>query len=189
MWCSLRVFPPCLHTFYIFYFHLTVNFPFYFYFFPGFGWLATTFPKLTFSSVATRVALDQLAFTPIILSTFISSLWTLEHVMDNTNEDDDNKTPPPSLDIPGRLYDTLPSLWMTNIAVWTPVQLFNFGFVAQRYQVLFANMISLAWNAYISFSTRANNNNVVKKVENETSLPVSAEVVLVQRMTTKMANT
>jgi Mpv17 / PMP22 family len=158
--------------------------------------LATTFPKLTFASVATRVALDQLAFTPIILSTFISSLWTLEHVMDtNIANEDDNKAPPP-LDIPGRLYDTLPSLWMTNIAVWTPVQLFNFGFVAQRYQVLFANMISLAWNAYISFSTRSNNDNnndnvVVKKVENETSLPVSAaaEVVLVQRMTTKMANT
>ncbi|KAG7338844.1 Mpv17 / PMP22 family protein [Nitzschia inconspicua] len=178
-----------------------------------FGWLATTFPQLTVSSIATRVALDQLAFTPIILSTFISSLWTLEHVMEqakpkasnnniqhnydsNVNNDDINNNLV-AWNIPERLIDTLPSLWMTNIAVWTPVQLFNFGFVTQRYQVLFANMVSLAWNAYISFSTRGSKQTTTSDgsivgVDATTTadVPVSAAgapVVIARRMTSKAA--
>lgn len=138
--------------------------------------------------------LDQLAFTPVILSTFISSLWSLEHVMDTTDKkNNDTNKPAAPLDIPQRLRDTLPALWLTNIAVWTPVQLFNFGFVTQRYQVLFANVISLAWNAYISFSTRAKSSSssdiVAAQVEDQHRLPasaVTAPVVLVQRVATKL---
>ena len=145
----------------------------------GFGWLARTFPKLTFQSIATRVALDQFAFTPVILSTFISSIWQLEYYMGDADPSVAEQS------IASRLKETLPNVIVANWMVWGPVQLFNFRFVPQPLQVLFANGISLVWNAYLSFSTRAAPP-VTAEEEQEILDAAPAPVVLVQRMTSKM---
>jgi hypothetical protein len=70
--------------------------------------------------------------------------------------------------------------------LWGPVQLFNFRFVTEKYQVLFANMISLAWNAYLSFSTRGGKPPVSSEIEPEIIDAAPMPVVLVQRMTTRV---
>jgi hypothetical protein len=142
-----------------------------------YGFLARKLPKLTVSSIVTRVALDQFAFTPVILTTFISSLWTLEGAMGDTSEEEAKKT------IPQRLKETLPDVIVANWMLWGPVQLFNFRVVPQKYQVLFANMISLVWNAYLSFSTRGPAP-VDEKTEQEILEHAPIPVVLVQRLTT-----
>jgi hypothetical protein len=134
---------------------------------------------LTFQSIATRVALDQFAFTPVILSTFISSIWQLEHVMGDAPSEVANQS------ILTRLKETLPHVIVANWMVWGPVQLINFRFVPQPMQVLFANMISLVWNAYLSFSTRAPLP-LLQEEEQDILDHAPAPVVLVQRMTSKM---
>lgn len=140
-----------------------------------FGFLARQFPKLTAPSIITRVALDQFAFTPVILSSFISSLWTLEGVMGDASEENKNKA------ITTRLQETLPDVIVANWMLWGPVQLFNFRVVPQKYQVLFANMISLVWNAYLSFSTRGAPT-VDPAIEEEIIEKAPLPVTLVQRM-------
>jgi Mpv17 / PMP22 family len=130
---------------------------------------------LTAQSIVTRVALDQFAFTPVILSTFISSLWTLEGAMGDSTPENKNKS------ILTRLQETLPDVIVANWMLWGPVQWFNFRVVPQKYQVLFANMISLVWNAYLSFSTRGAPP-VEAKVEAEILEHAPLPVTLVQRM-------
>ena len=83
--------------------------------------------------------------------------------------------------IPTRLQETLPEVIPMNWAVWGPAQLINFRFVPQTYQVLFANMVSLFWNAYLSFSTRGAPKiepDIEEEIVNKAPLPVT----LVQRM-------
>mmetsp|Transcript_13975 Transcript_13975/g.24293 ORF Transcript_13975/g.24293 Transcript_13975/m.24293 type:complete len:341 (+) Transcript_13975:156-1178(+) len=165
-----------------------------------FGFLARTFPELTVRSIVTRVALDQFAFTPVILSAFISGVWTLESLMGDavsaspTSDgkeqeqpaDDHSSTSTSSLaNIPQRLKETLPDVIVANWMLWGPVQLFNFRVVPQKYQVLFANMISLVWNAYLSFSTRAAVP-VSPEVEQDIIDHAPMPVVLVQRITTRV---
>ena len=142
-----------------------------------FGFLARQLPSLSASSIVTRVALDQFAFTPIILSTFISSLWTLEGAMGDATPENANKS------IVTRLQETLPEVIVANWMVWGPAQLINFRMVPQKYQVLFANMISLVWNAYLSFSTRGAPT-VEPGVEQEILEAAPLPVTLVQRMST-----
>lgn len=57
-----------------------------------------------------------------------------------------------------RVVDTLkadlPSAICANWALWVPAQFLNFRFVPAQYQVLFSNVVALAWNVYLSFATR-----------------------------------
>ena len=148
-----------------------------------FGTLARWLPKTTPTSILTRVALDQFAFTPIILSTFISSLWTLERVMG----DDAHSDVALSKLIPDRLQTTLPDCIVANWILWFPCQLVNFRLVPQKYQVLFANMVSLVWNAYLSFSTRAAEP-LDEEVEEKILESAPMAVTLVHRMSTRVHN-
>ena len=141
-----------------------------------FGALAKWYPKLTPSSIVTRVALDQFAFTPVILTTWISSLWTLEDLMGDASAEAKASS------IPARLRETLPDVVVANWMLWFPCQLVNFRLVPNKYQVLFANMVSLVWNAYLSFSTRgAPAIEVEVEAEIINNAPIQAN--LVQRMT------
>ena len=50
------------------------------------------------------------------------------------------------------LREFLPAL-VTNWGLWIPGNFINFRFVAPRLQVLFANVVALGWNGYLSWST------------------------------------
>lgn len=85
-----------------------------------------------------RVALDQFVFTPLFAPTFLMGLWGL----DGTLSWDKVKRQLPAI---------MPSMLCANWLIWIPAQAFNFSFVPVPYHVLFSNVVSLFWNAVVSF--------------------------------------
>ena len=98
--------------------------------------LATVVPGDTPLAVVQRVILDQVGFAPIFLSTFITSLWTLE----------------------GREFDVakLKENWskaiVANWLLWVPAQAVNFSYIPLKYQVLYSNVVAVMWNCFLSYS-------------------------------------
>ncbi|EIE24165.1 hypothetical protein COCSUDRAFT_32993 [Coccomyxa subellipsoidea C-169] len=82
-----------------------------------------------------RMALDQLVWAPIFLSTIVAAQFTMEGKADQV--------------IP-KLKQDMRAILITNWKVWLPFQFFNFNFVPQQLQVLASNVMALAWNIYMS---------------------------------------
>ena len=59
-----------------------------------------------------------------------------------------------------------------NLMVWIPAQFLNFSFIPTKYNVLFSNMIGLAWNAYLSYMTYNNVKNNNDTTENNKIIPL-----------------
>ena len=86
-----------------------------------YGFLVKTFPRTSVTQVIQRVATDQFLFTPLMLSSFLSAILTLDG---KSNE------------IASKLKsDFIPTL-MVNYTVWIPAMFINFKFVPNAYQVL-----------------------------------------------------
>lgn len=81
-----------------------------------------------------RVACDQLAFAPVMIGVFLSSMATMEG---------------------GSPKQKLETTWWpalkTNWMVWPFVQVINFTFLPLQHRVLFANVVSIGWNSYLSW--------------------------------------
>lgn len=100
-------------------------------------YLKKVFPGRTTQSIAKRVLWDQLAFNPPYLVIFLTSVWAMEGKG--------------LAEIPDLLKNTFPSAIIANWLVWTPAQIYTFGWVPSKYQVLATNVVALAWNAYLSY--------------------------------------
>ena len=100
-----------------------------------YGALFQAFPK----QVLLRVAVDQVAFAPVFLTSFLSWLWCLEGEQPSK--------------LPSRLKDNVPEIVVVNWSLWIPAQAINFHFVLPKYHVLFSNIVALVWNAYLSYSS------------------------------------
>ncbi|KAF8057927.1 Serine/threonine-protein phosphatase PP1 isozyme 1 [Scenedesmus sp. PABB004] len=87
-----------------------------------------------------RMAVDQLCFAPVFIASMIAILGALEGASPDA--------------LRGRLATDLPPAVRANWALWVPAQFVNFRFVPPANQVLFANVVALAWNVYFSFATR-----------------------------------
>lgn len=85
-----------------------------------------------------RLAADQLAFAPFFNALFISVLMTVEGKSNQI--------------IPKLQQDLIPTV-QANWLLWVPAQFVNFRYVPQNLQVLFANMVALIWNTYLSFAS------------------------------------
>lgn len=90
------------------------------------------------AQISKRVALDQLVCTPPFMVVWLSSLWTLE-----------GSVPPNQL--PQAVTQAMPDVMKASWILWVPMQYLNFYAVPLKYQVLFTNVVELAWNAYLSF--------------------------------------
>lgn len=101
-------------------------------------WYGTLFQMFS-KRVLARVVVDQFAFSPIFVTSFLSLLWTWE------GEKPANLAP--------RLQENIPSILVANWTLWIPAQVLNFHFVPVKYQVLFSNFVALAWNAYLSYTS------------------------------------
>ncbi|RLN64017.1 hypothetical protein BBJ29_005348 [Phytophthora kernoviae] len=101
-----------------------------------YGFLGSRVAGVSTLAVAKRLALDQLGFAPTFLCVFLSSLLTLEGEAKS---------------IPDKLRaDWWPAM-KANWGVWVPAQILNFRFVPGSMQVLFSNVVGLAWNTYLSY--------------------------------------
>ncbi|PNY26574.1 Protein SYM1 [Tolypocladium capitatum] len=81
-----------------------------------------------------RVACDQTLFAPVMIGVFLGSMATMEG---NSAKERLEKTWWPAL--------------RTNWMVWPFVQIINFTFLPLQHRVLFANVISIGWNSYLSW--------------------------------------
>lgn len=86
-----------------------------------------------------RMACDQLCFAPLFIGSMIAILTALDGKADQ---------------IVPELASSLPSAIKANWMLWVPAQFLNFRFIPVNYQVLFSNLVSVAWNVYFSFATR-----------------------------------
>ena len=85
-----------------------------------------------------RLGLDQLAFAPVFLATFLSALFAIEG---NTDK------------LPNKLKQDLFPTVVAVGKIWVPFQFLNFRFVPANLQVGAANVIALAWNVYLSWAS------------------------------------
>ncbi|KAL5225155.1 hypothetical protein ABZP36_011794 [Zizania latifolia] len=88
------------------------------------------------SGAVARLLLDQFIFSPVFIGVFMSLLVTLEGK--------------PSLVVPKLKQEWFSSV-IANWQLWIPFQFLNFYFVPQKFQVLAANFVALAWNVILSF--------------------------------------
>lgn len=83
---------------------------------------------------AARVFCDQAFFAPVMIGAFLSSMATMEGA--SARE---------------RLEKTWWPALKTNWMVWPFVQTVNFTFLPLQHRVLFANIVSIGWNSYLSW--------------------------------------
>ncbi|PHH67067.1 hypothetical protein CDD81_4462 [Ophiocordyceps australis] len=100
-----------------------------------FGFLArrVRLPNPKLETLA-RVAIDQTVFAPVMISVFLSSMATMEGA---SAKERLNKA----------WWPALKANWM----LWPFVQVINFGFLPLQHRVLFANIVSIGWNCYLSW--------------------------------------
>jgi len=126
-----------------------------------YGFLVAKIPGTSALSTLSRVAFDQLVFAPFII---LPAIFSASQVLNGT----------PEL-IPDKLKaDWFPTT-VANFALWVPAQFINFKFVAPVYQVLFANIVGLFWNVYLSAATNKALDAPVKVVielDNDTDVDV-----------------
>ncbi|KAL1994446.1 hypothetical protein VTN49DRAFT_1916 [Thermomyces lanuginosus] len=86
------------------------------------------------ATIATRVAADQVLFTPSHLFCFLTSMSIME-----------------GSDPWEKLRNGFWPTFKTNVGVWSTVQAINFSVVPLEYRVLVVNVVSLGWNCYLSY--------------------------------------
>jgi protein Mpv17 len=115
------------------------------------GWVAATTPiqSAWFSALAARVpspvvrvGLDQLLYAPVGLAGYLFFNAALG-----------DRPGRGILDVDAGGTAVRQHLWaglLANWMVWPAVQLFNFGLVQPRYQILVVNIAALGWSAFVS---------------------------------------
>lgn len=122
-----------------------------------YGYLARTFAADSTLNVLKRLALDQLVFTPLFITVFMSSVLALDgrpenviccalHCFYHTNCEQLQQ-------IPDKLRSDFTTTLMANYSVWVPAMFLNFKFVPPQFQVLFSNAVGYLWNVYLSFAS------------------------------------
>ncbi|KAL1879336.1 hypothetical protein VTK73DRAFT_7173 [Phialemonium thermophilum] len=86
------------------------------------------------ATILARVACDQGLFAPTFIGVFLSSMAVLEGVSPKE-----------------KLEKYYANALKTNYMVWPFVQLVNFKLVPLDHRLLFVNVISIAWNSYLSY--------------------------------------
>jgi len=98
------------------------------------------FPGRPNTELLTRVAADQLLFTPVNLVCFFTGMTLLE-----------------GGDPREKLRKSYVETLKNNLMLWSTVQLVNFKFVPLEHRLLVVNIVSLGWNSYLSYvNTKGN---------------------------------
>lgn len=94
-------------------------------------------PEISAVGALKKLAIDQLIFAPLVILMFYPAINIVEgKSLSHAIEDLKNK-----------YYATM----VANYKIWPAANLINFYFVPIQYQVLWANLISLVFNACLSY--------------------------------------
>lgn len=95
-------------------------------------------------SLATKVVVNQLLFTPIFNSYFFGMQALLSH--------------PPSLDSLHHAVEhvkrTVPTSFINSCKLWPLVTAFSFTFLPPDFRNIFGGVIAIGWQTYLSFLNR-----------------------------------
>ena len=105
-----------------------------------YGFLSSRIPGSTLAATAKRVFMDQAAFAPIFISTYVTSLKALE-----------GET---IADSAALVKESFVDMYQSNLLIWVPAMSLNFYLVPLKFQVLFANCVGLIWNTYLSWKSQ-----------------------------------
>ncbi|SCZ99520.1 BZ3500_MvSof-1268-A1-R1_Chr3-1g06059 [Microbotryum saponariae] len=106
--------------------------------------------------VATRVGLDQFVLTPVLVSVFYTSMALSE-----------------GQGIQGAKERVRSAWWPTlqkNWGLFIPVQIANFAIVPAHLRLVLVNVVSLFWNAYLSYANSKSSTTVGKIEEKRKAL-------------------
>ena len=88
-------------------------------------------------SMATKVAVNQLFFTPTFNSYFFGSQALLAgDSLAATAE---------------RVRDTVPTSWLNSFKVWPAVIVFSFTYLPLEFRSIFSGFIAVGWQTYLSY--------------------------------------
>ena len=107
--------------------------------------------------ISKRVALDQFVWTPVFFVIWLGGFWSMEAGDVNIPK------------LQQQMTDHLPEVMVANWILWIPAQYLNFYACPVKFQVLFVNVIELAWNAYLSFAASGGGHGHAVKVEDDHS--------------------
>jgi len=122
------------------------------------------------TTTLSRVALDQLIFTPVNLTLFLSSMAILEGPAPVPAAAGGMMKPIDSWpQAKQRAKDRLDATFITgiknNYLVWPWVQLANFSVVPLEHRVLVVNVVALGWNCYLSYLNNSGESSSKEKKE------------------------
>ncbi|KAL2257839.1 hypothetical protein VTK26DRAFT_9109 [Humicola hyalothermophila] len=111
---------------------------------PGYKWFVWLSNNFNYSSrvlsIATKVAVNQICFTPVFNTYFFGMQALLSGAsLDETWE---------------RITKTVPVSVINSCKLWPAVTAFSFAFLPLEYRPLFGGTIAVGWQAYLSYLNR-----------------------------------
>lgn len=129
-------------------------------------WFGRVLERVQFTSkplnIATKVALDQGIASPA----FIAMFFSITTLMSGGTVDDAKKK------VEDNWWPTLKTAW----GLWVPVQTLNMAVVPVQSRLLFVNVVSIAWNTFLSIKGAGSGGDKVKGKLNEAVELVEAKV-------------
>jgi protein Mpv17 len=108
---------------------------------PGYRWFLWLGTSFNYSSkvlsIAVKVAVNQVFFTPLFNSYFFGMQRALS-----------GGSP---AEIAERIVNTVPTSWINSLKLWPAVTAFSFTFVPLHFRSIFAGVIAIGWQTYLSF--------------------------------------
>lgn len=92
---------------------------------------------LVWNVALAKVVADMIIFDPPYLSLFFS----FSTVMDGGDFQE----------VKSKMSQEFKHTYITDIVIWTPIQLINFRYLPVLYQPLLVNSVNVFWNGYLSF--------------------------------------
>ena len=107
---------------------------------PGYHWFLFLARNFNYTSkplsIVLKVVINQVVFTPI----FNTYFFGMQSALSGAN----------FRDIAERIQNTVPRSWINSWKLWPAVTAFSFAFVRVELRGLFAGVIAIGWQAYLS---------------------------------------
>jgi len=121
---------------------------------PAYSWFMYLNRSFNYSSrllsLATKVTVNQIVFTPVFNSYFfgMQSLLSGDTVLEAWE----------------RIKRTVPTSFINSCKLWPAVTAFSFTYIQPQYRALFAGVVAVGWQSYLSWlNQRAANEERLKK--------------------------